>query len=66
MQNDLNIFCLVSKNGVYIWFCPISVCVCVFVFQYSAPCMLPRSSGALSLTDEPVRSEEGQSRQELI
>lgn len=50
----------------------VSVCVCVCtgvlvcVFQYSSARLWPCSSGALSLTDGPVKSEEGQSRQELI
>lgn len=43
----------------------VHLCVCMY-FQYSAPCLWPCSTGALSLSDGPVRSEEGQSRQELI
>nr|XP_020462626.1 triple QxxK/R motif-containing protein isoform X2 [Monopterus albus] len=35
-------------------------------FRHSAPCLWLCSSGAPSLSDGPVRSEEGQSRQELI
>lgn len=54
---------------VSVYIC-VSVCVCMRVLVLCVPVFINTPgamlSGALSLTDGPVKSKEGQSRQELI
>lgn len=66
MQTYLKLFLILSVGWylLYIYLGVIRVYVCVR--QHSSLCLWPRSSGALSLSDRLARSEEGQSRQELI